>query len=253
MKTFFAASLALALICLSAPSFSREAGPGGLVYMTERYPPYNYEENGEQKGISVEILRAVWKRMGEDAGPVRFMPWARAYRDIQEKSGLVLFSMARTPAREDLFQWACPITTARFMLYSLKMSAVNMTALDEAAKYSVGVIRDDVTDILLRAISDPSRIEAVGDMMLNMKKLDAGRIDMVAYSEDGFPDFLRKNGLSENAYRPVFPLADIPVCYAFSRDVDQAFVQRFQDALSALNAEGRVRAILQKYRKEARP
>lgn len=249
MKTFLAACLVPIFLGLSAPSFSQETGPGGLVYTTEQYPPYNFEENGEQKGASVEILRAVWERMGETAAPVRFMPWARAYRDIQEKPRLVLFSMARTPAREELFQWACPIDTVRFMLYALAESPVKMASLDDVEKYSVGVIRDDITDILLKPYAGRARIEAVGEMTLNMKKLDAGRIDLAAYSEEGFPEFLRKNNLSESDYRPVFPLADIPVCFAFSREADAAFVARFQAALTELNAEGRVGAILRAYRK----
>ncbi len=250
MKVFFAACLILLLCSPAVPSFSQESGPGGFVYMTEQYPPYNYEENGEQKGISVDVLRAVWERMGEKAAPVRFMPWARAYRDVQEKPGMVLFSMARTPAREDLFQWACPIVTARFMLYALAKNTAKMEKLDDVERYSVGVIRDDITDILLKPYAGRTRIEAVGDMTLNMKKLDAGRIDLVAYSEEGFPEFLRRNGRSESDYRAVFPLADIQVCYAFSRDADAAFVARFQDALAALNAEGRVEKIDRSYRKK---
>lgn len=215
--------------------------------MTEEYPPYNFEENGEQKGVSIELLRDIWARMGEKPARVNFMPWARAYRDIREKDGQVLFSMARTPERENLFQWACPITSARFTLFARTDSGIVIRSREEIGQYAVGVIRDDITEILVRTYGGGARIEAVGEMDLNMKKLDAGRVDLVAYSEEAFPEYLRANGLPEDRYRAVFPLDEIPVCFAFSKDVDPHFVARFRAALKALSDSGRVRELLDRY------
>jgi len=240
---------AIAVLALFLPvhAMGGEKGPGGLDYMTEEYPPYNFTENGEQKGVSVDLLREIWAIMGEKPAKVSFMPWARAYRDIREKKGMALFNMARTPEREDLFQWACPITTARFMLFARAGSGVVLNSRDDISRYAVGVIRDDISEILVKKYGGGARVESVADMGLNMKKLDAGRIDLVAYSEEAFPEYLRANGLEEDHYKAALLLDEIPICFAFSKDVDAQFLDRFRAALKALSDAGRVRELLARY------
>jgi len=35
-----------------------------LTYITEQFPPYNYQEDGKLQGISVDLLEMAWERMG---------------------------------------------------------------------------------------------------------------------------------------------------------------------------------------------
>ncbi len=239
--------LCLLVFTFSGPPAVIAAGFEDLVYMTEQYPPYNYIEDGRVKGISVELLRAVWKRLGVAPQKIAVLPWARAYRNIQKHKNTVLFSMARTKAREKLFQWSCPISTNRLMLYARADAPFTISGFDDLEGRSVGVIRDDISHVLLLPYAEKARIEAVSDMLLNMRKLQHGRLDMAAYSEDSFPTFLKQNGFDPADYRPVMPLGQIETCFAFHREVDPELVAAFQKAFDAVAASGEKAAILKKY------
>lgn len=117
-----------------------------LLYMTEEYHPYNYTRNGSVEGVSVDILHEVWRRLGVESFPtVRVYPWARAYRMLGKREGTVLFSTARIPEREGLFQWAGPISTVRFVLIGLKHKNIRLSCMEDVQAYSVGTVRHDMT------------------------------------------------------------------------------------------------------------
>ncbi len=80
-----------------------------LIYMAEDYAPANYLENGKLKGISVQILKLMWEKMGYPEQQVVVYPWARGYFYIKTKKNHVLFTMSRTKEREKLFKWVGPI------------------------------------------------------------------------------------------------------------------------------------------------
>ena len=104
-------------LCLWTVSFAQDAST--LTYMTEEYPPYQYKEAGTLKGLSVDLLKLMWAKMGVPEQAIAVYPWARGYNLIQNHPNSVLFSMIRTPEREQMFKWVGPIFTARTVLIGL--------------------------------------------------------------------------------------------------------------------------------------
>ncbi len=81
-----------------------------LMFLTEHYPPLNYEEDGKLQGIAVEALVEMFKLVDAEKTikDVKLWPWARGYRSVLSKKNTVLFSMARTEARENLWKMMRP-------------------------------------------------------------------------------------------------------------------------------------------------
>jgi len=52
------------------------SGPENLTYLTEDYPPSNYLENGVLKGVAVDVLKALWMKMGVKEQPIEVSNWA---------------------------------------------------------------------------------------------------------------------------------------------------------------------------------
>jgi polar amino acid transport system substrate-binding protein len=53
---------------ISATAFSslaadHVASAKDLTYITEQYPPYNFERDGRLQGISIDLLEMMWDRM----------------------------------------------------------------------------------------------------------------------------------------------------------------------------------------------
>jgi len=93
-----------------------------FVIMTEQYPPYNFEQNGLLKGIATDIMVEMFKRDGskKTIKDIQLLPWARGYKDVQDKPNTILFAMTRSAEREKMFKWVGPISPTKIVLHAKK-------------------------------------------------------------------------------------------------------------------------------------
>ena len=56
-----------------------------LEVVTEQYPPYNYEEDGQVKGVGTEVVEEVLKEAGIDYN-IKVLPWARALKKAETEN-----------------------------------------------------------------------------------------------------------------------------------------------------------------------
>lgn len=61
-----------------------------VIYVDHAYRPYNYEENGEVKGMYVDLLNTVFSRMNGFNVTLEAVPWARAKRYMEDGKGLAI-------------------------------------------------------------------------------------------------------------------------------------------------------------------
>ncbi len=150
---------------------------GKLHYITEEYKPYNYADaSGAPTGLAVELLQLVWKKTNTPAQPITIMPWARGYYLLTQKPNAVLFSTARTQARDPLFKWACPIGYAEIVLVGLADRNITITKLDDAKTFNIGAVRADVGEqLLLNNGFDETKLMAANRLAQALKMLTSGR------------------------------------------------------------------------------
>lgn len=236
---FFAAILMVLMSAAGVVAGDSEAGEkvsspvdaSSLNYVTEDYFPYNYIHDGKVDGYSVALLRLVWEEMGASEGKISVYPWARGYEMLRNEPGTVLFCVSRSPEREDMFKWACPITVVRFVLISKKNRGIQIEKADDLRGYVIGTVRDDIAETVLMGMQAGLNIESVADMKANLDKLNLGRVDLVAYEEGSIDKCLLKNGYDPEEYETVFLVNESAICYAMHRDMPDEFVKRFQAAL----------------------
>ena len=238
--------VALTLALAAAPARCAQ-GFDDMTWLTEDYYPYNFNRDGQMQGVSVDLLQLIWKELGEPKVPIILQPWARAYRTTLETPGTVLFGVARTPARETLCKWAGPIAHVRFVLTAPKASGLHIDTPEDLKGLGVGTIRADVADRLLDPWRSICRVEPVATMTQNLRKLEAGRIDMVAYEEQSMRLLLSREGIAPSTFETLFVLKDIPIHYAFHKATDEALVRRFQQALEKAKHSQEYKNILKKH------
>ncbi len=215
---------------LMAAAITAEA----LTYITEDYRPYSYVENGHLKGLAVDVLKLMWRDAGVSEQTIRVLPWARGYMLAQRVPNTVLFAMSRTEAREELFKWVCPINTNRHVLIGRVDRPVSV---DQAGPKQavVGVVRDDASgQLLIDTFGDGAIIEAVSSFELNVKKLNLGRVDLVAYGENTAWSAIADMGLPRSNYEVVYVLGMEQACFAFHRAVPDPLIERFQQSLDRI-------------------
>ncbi|SON52656.1 substrate-binding periplasmic protein [Vibrio tapetis] len=216
------------LISFSVLSFN------DLTIYTEEFPPYNFTENGELRGITVDLLLEATKRVGKpiEADDIKVHPWARSYRRVQVEPNTMLFSMAHIPSREKLFKWVGPIGQTRVVLLAKKNRGINISEPSQLLNYKIGTIRDDVAQKLVEQSGvDAETIEHTSTTTSLAKMLDLGRIDLWAYEENAALWVMEQSGLDSRDFEPVYVLMELDMYFALNRGTEQSTVDELQKAI----------------------
>lgn len=218
-----------------------------LRILCEDNPPNQFPgPNGLPAGYMVELVLAIQKKVG-NTDPITLVTWANAYEAALKTPNVVLFSMARIPAREDLFQWVGPCFNGGSALFSLRRYNISLASLDEAKKLAgIGVYKDDVRDQYLTG-QGFTNLERTNNAIANMKKLEAGHVKVVG---SGILTALRealRAGIDRTQLVQVLPLITTQGYIAFSKTTDPTIVAAWQAALDTLKADGTLAQLLHKY------
>jgi polar amino acid transport system substrate-binding protein len=143
-------------VLLAALALARGAGAepprASVRVVTERFPPYNFEEHGVVKGAATEVVRAVLERAGLD-GAIEVLPWKRALDAALHESGTLIYSVARTQGRERQLLWLGKLCDRKLVLYCLKgRSDLLGHPLSELPDATVALIQGDASEELLRGM-----------------------------------------------------------------------------------------------------
>ncbi len=239
----------LLLFCLISGS-AAAASVDDIVFMTEQYPPYNFEENNSLRGIAVDTLALMLQRAGskQTREDIKLLPWARAYKRVQSEPNTCLFSTTRTEEREHLFKWVGPIAPESVGLIARKDRNIKIGSVEDIEKHNIGTIRDDVAEqYLINAGLSVDDMQRVAETISNIKKLNRGRIDLWAYDENVAMWELKENGFNPANYESVHVLGRKDQYFACHRRTSDTVIQKLQAVLDTLKADGEYEKVLDSY------
>ena len=220
-----------------------------LTVITEEFPPYNYTAEGQVRGVSTEVVRAVLELAGESA-EVRVYPWARAFNDAATLPNVALYSLARTGEREDQFHWIGVIAPANVTLDALNQRPdITLRSLDDARRYRIGVFHRSAAEVYLRSqgFSLDDELMSVYDNAQLYRLLRHGRIDLWLAEAHAVSALGRALGEQpEQHMRPVLHVPDASpggFYLVLSKGTPETRVQAFRDAYARLRESGELAAI----------
>ncbi|MGF1694309.1 transporter substrate-binding domain-containing protein [Vibrio lamellibrachiae] len=247
----------LCLISIFVCSVVGAAELNKLSFLTEEYPPYNYTNGDEVKGIAVDLLIEASTIVDSQIqiSQINVQPWARAYRSTLITDDTVLFSTTRTQLREHLFQWVGPVSKTRIVVLGRKDSHIEIEEATDLIEYRIGVIRDDVGEQLLVELGVPrDSMQESSYAKTIAEQLHKGRIDLWAYEENVANWWIAQAGYDANEFETLFVLQEGELYYAFNKDVDNILIDKLQQAIDKvktnINDDGitQYNAIIKKYR-----
>ncbi len=219
---------------------------GLSLYCEDDTPLQFVGADGKLTGFTIEIVHEIQKRLG-NTDEIHMVPWARGLGFLNAGSNSMLFTMARTSERDQLYQWIGPISETTYGFYVKADSIVKVTSLEDAKRVGlIGVYRDDVRDQFLTK-QGFTNLDRANSNLSSFKKLMLGRNVMYANSLMGV------KSLAENAG---YKLADVRVAYNFmkiqlyiaaSKDTDPAIVAQWNRALEDMKKESVFLKIHKKY------
>lgn len=248
-RAFAAASVALGI--LQTGNLARASDAlNALKVMTEDYPPFNYSEDGELRGLSVDIMVELLRRAGAShvRTDIELLPWARGYNLTLDRPGHALFSTTRTEDREKLFKWVGPFVPTVVGLTARKDRKLSINSQKDFETIRIGVVKDDVGHLLLRAagVSD-DQLDIVLYNDQNYKKLAAGRIDAMAYETSVTKWGLMSIGEAIGDYEVVHELKRADLYLALHKETADDIVETLQSSFDSMIADGTHELIVSRY------
>jgi polar amino acid transport system substrate-binding protein len=230
----------LAVMILPA-AFTTSCGPSQtseLNIFTEDYPPYNFtNENGEVTGQSTEIVRAIMEKTGT-VGTIEVLPLSEALELARKGPDTAVYSINRTPQREDLYQWVGPIGSYEQVFYIKKGASIRLNRFEDARNVaSIGVYKGDAGAEFLAENGFTNLDESLTDVEA-LQKLMAGTVQMWLGNKQGLPIIAAQAGVdpADLVELPTVVInADLYI--AFSKDVNKSTIESWQAALDSLKEE----------------
>ncbi len=224
----------------------------GITFLTEQYPPFNYEVDGKVQGLAVDLLEAMLQEMGAGTTRADFavLPWSEGYSRVQSEPGTCLFSMTFTEEREPLFRWVGPIADTRIVVLAKKDAGITVSSPADLAKLTHGVIADDAGHQLLQATGVPdAQMTVAADAATIITALGDGAIQAWAYEEASARYQLAEAGHDAAAFETIHVLKESTTRYACHKDTPDELITGFSAALSSLEASGKQKEIQERYLK----
>lgn len=182
------------------------------------------------------------------------MPWARAYDLALNESNVLIYSIARTPARENRFNWIGAIAPTRWYIYSLADRPVKLTTLDDAHGHQIATVKADAGEeyLVAHGFQVGKELQSSSRYELDYQKLKIDHVELWISNELNALYLMRQNGDDPNRML-VRSLAlpdlssDEGLSMAFSLKTPASTVERFRAGLDAIRRNGVYDAIARKW------
>ena len=204
---------------------------------TENSPPANYLEKGRLKGLSVEIVREILRRL-KMPDNIQTVPWARGYTLALTQPNVALFSTTRLPQREKLFKWVGPLYSQTWGFYARKDSSIKISSMDQArAVARIGTYYKDAKEQYLLA-NGFRNLVSTNNNLGNIRHLMDGSIDLWVSSDFNMPYLAQQAGINADRLKLVFPFKRVQNYIAFSNQSSDSLVTLWQQTLDELKQDG---------------
>lgn len=240
IKFIFLSSFAI--LCFSGQAKAVET-------VTEYYAPLQVKnDDGTLGGFATEIVNRLFDITNEDQ-KLNILPWARAYRIALQQPNTLIYSIAKTPARLELFDWVGKIKSERYFVWGLRARFNKpLESLEQAKTLRVAVPKSYQSATYLsengfeQIYHTSQNRQAVG--MLFKK-----RVDIIVSSEIVLRSLAQKYGYDFSKMIKLVNVSELnhDLNIAFSRGSDDALVKRFRLAYDYLEKSGELDELRDKW------
>lgn len=215
-----------------------------LELVTFQYPPYEFEEDGEIKGIAVEIVRAAFKKMNQ---PIRISikPWNEGLKQVKEGEADAIFTAYRTAERMEFADYSRKILMAQIVsLFVKKESKISFHGdIKTLRHFKIGVVKNishgKMFDSAVKEGYLSNLIDDSTDGIENMQRLINGEFDIAVSNKYGAMYILRNLNKMDHVRELTPEIQFVPSYIAFSKKKNLIITRdRFDLEISKMKRSG---------------
>ncbi|MFT5163779.1 MAG: polar amino acid transport system substrate-binding protein [Alteromonadaceae bacterium] len=240
---------------------------GEIMFLTHSLGEAAYrEENGEihgqpnkgLRGFLVELVKEIMVVRGYSppvtstgpADPVTIVevPFARGLHMVQNLPDIALFNISRNPEREKTLKWVGPTHGSEVYLYKKKRAAVHILNYADAKRLKHISVQRSGEDYTFLQQQGFTNLFAINSQSQALQMLMLGRADAAPFGTNIIAPLARENNINLLAIeRTPVKLFDTSGYLAFSTNIADSEVARWQQALDQLKSSERYHQLLEKY------
>lgn len=235
-------TLALIVSAAAAVRADNAPLPPFRIVVDDNHPPFSFgRADGQADGVSVRIIAALFTNKDPPVSIVA-MPWRRIVLLARTTPNVVIASVMQLPERREQFIWLGSLFRDPISLYALRSRQLTIRQPDALQTLRIGTRRDSAGYRQLVKIGVPlGQIDVVDDPLQNLRKLQAGRLDLITLQPGVLAWHARQFGIPGDTLEPVFLLLpDTDFQLAASPGSDLALVGALRQRLAALAKSGRL-------------
>ncbi len=235
------------ILLISLIFFPLAIAAGEIEIWGEEFSPFGYIENGKHSGMVTEIVQHLINDTGISVKAWHMAPWARAFKEAKETPNTLLYTVVRKSDREELFHWIGPVSDRTIYLFKLSSRKdIQVSSWEDIQHYNVGSLIGGASTENLE--SHGIHTDKVSNIALNVKKLLAGRLDLIDMLDDSLAHIAKQEGEPLAQFEKVW-LADQSKKYyiALNKNTPPSIVARLQSSFLSLENNGTLKTIQNKY------
>lgn len=243
MRKFVTVVLALFILC-ACNTVKEDNSKGEVIIGSDQFEPFSYLENGEMKGIDVDIAKEALSRMGYT--PVfKQIEWQK--KDEYLRSGEIdcLWGGFSMNDREDLYAWAGPYLFSNQVvmvkedsdIYSLADLKDKIVGVQATSKAEWAFENNDQLDDIRYLYT----FSTIGEVFISLQR---GYADAIAGHELALKALIR--GSDDYRFLDESILTSM-LGVAFKKSYDQSFLTLLTNTLHEMRDDGTIKSIIDKY------
>jgi two-component system cell cycle sensor histidine kinase/response regulator CckA len=230
---------AAVLLWSTSPTYAQAPAPPPassnrplVLFGDANFPPMSWVENGEPKGLNVDVAKAVAAKMGRELR-LELMNWNYAQSRVRAGEADGLLAMTFSPERAEVFDFAVP-TLSRFYSLFVRSGDLTIDRVDDLTGKRVGVTLGGLPRTVLGARGNINLV-LVDSYPDAFDRLSAGALDAVAADQWAAAFAIQQRGL-QNIRIAGRPFASSPASIVVRRG--DPLLKEIDLAVRALHDDG---------------
>ncbi|MBD3265227.1 transporter substrate-binding domain-containing protein, partial [bacterium] len=173
-----------------------EGHPVIRVSNEDDWPPFDFSENGVAKGISIDYMELIAKRLGVKFEYVNGYTWDELLEKIRNKELDLIQSILRTEERSEYILFTEPYTDNPFVLVR-RANDSSIQSLEDIKGKTVASVKDFYQSDLIETLYPEVNLHLVSDTVEALKAVSYNQADATIDSL-GVVDYLKRKHLLTN-------------------------------------------------------
>lgn len=220
-----------------------------LRVVLEISPPHQTFENGKVAGLTTAVVELMLHH-AKLTPQYEVYPWARAYRIAESTPNVLIYNMARTPEREQSFEWIGVVGSYKFGFLKLaSRQDIQVQTLQDVHRYVVGAQRDDFSAEWLRTVAKQpaAQMQLQPDVVETWRLLVNGKLDLMIDDPSAIDDMLVKHQLNRTDIKFLLFVPELEqlTWIALKKGSDPKLVKRLRSAYQQVEDSTELKKVME--------